>query len=241
MAEQSAPRHHPPEALLIEHAAGHLELAQRATLEAHLAFCPACRRSLAGWSAPGAALLAAGAAEALPDLAWKALESRLDAVEASGDRPPFAPPPALPPGLRGHLPPRLYSHPWRRVPLSSARYSVVDSDARTGATLLLLHVPPARIFPRHEHLGCEDVVVLTGSFRDPSGHFRPGDFQRSGAGTVHRPEVQPGEACWILASFEAGVRFTGLRGVIQRLASAAGRSANALSSRRPSNHQEASR
>ncbi len=230
MSDARPPNRHPPESLLVSHAAGQLPRSRRVIVEAHLAFCAACRRSLGHLSASGVAMLdpalfGGGTARSLDsssnDAGWSALESRLDDLEPDDETPPFAPAPDLPPGLRGHLPSRLYGQRWRRIPLSSARYTVVDFDAETDASLLMICIGPKRFFPRHRHFGVEDVVVLTGAFRDDSGLYQPGDYQTSEAGTAHRPAVQPGDPCWILTRFEAGVRFTGIRGLVQRLAQGA--------------------
>lgn len=229
------PRHHPPEEMLVQHAAGQLDTARRITIEAHLGFCPRCRTAFARWSQPGEALLSAfgtapsagpgGAATAGLDPAvelgdsWSRLEAGIDALEEEDDRPTFAPPPPLPPGLRGMLPARLYQRRWRRIPFSTARFTIVEHDQESSTTLLMVHIGPDRLFPRHEHLGYEDVVVLEGAFRDQKGLFGQGDFQLNEPGTMHRPEVQPGAPCWILSRYDKGVRFTGFRGWAQRFGS----------------------
>lgn len=219
MTDPRTPQRHLPDELLVAHAAGQLPPSRRVIVEAHLAFCPVCRRSVGELSAPGAAVLAAEPADVRAPMAgWEALESRLDDLEPDDEAPPFAPAPDLPPGLRGHLPSHLYRQRWRRVPLSSARFTVIETEAETDTSLLMLCIGPKRHFPRHRHTGVEDVVVLTGAFRDQSGLYRPGDYQQSQPGTVHQPAVQPGDPCWILTRFEAGVQFTGVRGLIQRIA-----------------------
>lgn len=249
LAGSPEPRHHPPEELLVQHAAGQLDTARRITVEAHLGFCRQCRAAFAGWSLPGEALLAAldGAADASGDCgipraaghgndhgaqpaadldpgaafgaSWARLEAGIDALEEEDDRPAFAAPPPLPPGLRGLLPAHLYRRRWRRIPFSTARFTVVEHDQEASTTLLMVHIGPDRMFPRHEHLGYEDVVVLEGAYRDQKGLFSQGDFQLNEPGTMHRPEVQPGAPCWILSRYDKGVRFTGLRGWAQRLGS----------------------
>lgn len=212
------PRHHPPEALLIQHAAGQLDAARRITVEAHAGFCHRCRRALAGWTAPGAEVLASSIEAPPAPSAWAALEARLETLEPADEAPPFAPPPALPPGLRGLLPPRFFAGPWRHVPLSSARYTVALADRQARVHLLLVWIGAGKRFPRHQHQGYEDVVVLEGAFSDPQGQFRAGDFQLSRPGTTHGPEVQPGRPCWVLSRLEHGIRFMGVRGLLQRLA-----------------------
>jgi putative transcriptional regulator len=217
--------------MLVAHAAGQLDRARRITIEAHLGFCRPCRAAFAGWSMPGEAVLSAAGEETSPPsgpaegsasvfdtgASWARLESGIDALEVEDDTPLFATPPPLPPGLRGLLPGHLYRRRWRRVPFSSARFTVVEHDQEAATTLLMVHIAPDRLFPRHEHLGYEDVVVLEGAFRDQHGFFRQGDYQLNDPGTIHRPEVQPGAPCWILSRYDKGVRFTGLRGLLQRL------------------------
>lgn len=206
------PNHHPEESVLMQHASGQLDVSSRVLIEAHLAFCDACSAALATITEPGRAWLEEQPSVAPKPSIWTALDQRLDteptATEAGTEDVP------LPVGARGELPDRSGTPRWRRIPLSRARFALLHREPQTRHFLAAVRIPGGLRFPRHEHLGAEDVVVLTGAFRDAQGHFGPGDFQHNQHGTRHEPVVDEGEPCWIVARYENGIRFFGLRGLL---------------------------
>jgi anti-sigma factor ChrR (cupin superfamily) len=64
------------------------------------------------------------------------------------------------------------------------------------------------VFPEHEHLGREEVLVVQGSLRDSDEQqvLGPGEETRKQAGTSHRIEVLPGPALVYLVIIREGVR-----------------------------------
>lgn len=214
----TAPKHHPPEEILALHAAGQLDVAGRVLVESHLAPCAACRGQLAELTLPGRHWLDEQPVVSPRPALLEAIEARLeiegaaDPLAALGDVP-------LPHAARGELGPLPTTTRWRSVPWSRARFAILDRDPRSTATLLALYLGAGRRLPMHEHVGREDLVVLRGGFEDPQGHFVAGDWQVNEAGTRHAPLVDGDGVCWIVARLEGPVRFTGLRGLLQRLAS----------------------
>ncbi|TFH85757.1 cupin [Billgrantia azerbaijanica] len=56
------------------------------------------------------------------------------------------------------------------------------------ATSLVRYAPNSR-FPRHEHGGGEEILVLEGEFADEHGRYPTGCYLRNPIGTAHTPEV----------------------------------------------------
>lgn len=216
---RAQPQHHPADDVLVQHAAGQLDLARRVMVEAHLGFCPACRQASAAWSAPGRRWLDEQTPAApVPDLLER-LEARLDALPGTDRLEVLGHDLPLPTAARAELPLEGPPLRLRRLPLSSARAALLHGDSATDSSLLLVRIAGGKRFPGHRHLGTEDVVVLSGAYGDHTGHFAPGDYQRYPVGTVHAPLVDPGPMCWIVTRIEGGVRFLGLRGLLARLSS----------------------
>ncbi|RMH22036.1 MAG: hypothetical protein D6696_04220 [Acidobacteria bacterium] len=213
----TAPRHHPPEDFLLAHAAGQLDAGRRVMIEGHLAFCPSCRESFAQLIAPGRRWLEEQAVVAPKPSLWEEIEARLDRQAEEDPLAGLGAELPLPVAARLEIEAGGRAPRWRPLPLSPARFAVLSTDHRAEAALVIARIPGGRRFPRHLHLGWEDVLVLRGAFRDPAGHFQPGDYQLNAPGTEHEPQVDAGDQCWIVARYEKGIRFRGLRGLIQRL------------------------
>ncbi len=59
-----------------------------------------------------------------------------------------------------------------------------DSPSQT----VLIRMAPGCGYPRHRHIGPEDVLVLAGGYRDEDGRtFEAGQFVRYPAGSEHTP------------------------------------------------------
>ncbi len=204
---------HPSSDTLLEHATGQLDLALRAIVETHLDHCADCRTEVAACAAPGGAWLAARGGEVAPPPAlWERLRAQLpERPAAPVDGLP------LPAAARGELP-ALGKVRWWRALLGGAKMAVLHDDAERGVKLMIGRMPPGRVFPRHEHLGFEQMVVLSGGYDDERGEFLAGDFEVYEPGTAHGPQTLDGDDCWILFRIDGPVRFRGWRGWIQRLA-----------------------
>lgn len=79
-------------------------------------------------------------------------------------------------------------------------------DAHTGDTAILIRMKPDCAYPRHRHIGPEDVYVLQGGLRDEHCEVRAGEFRRYPAGSSHHPvAIQCGEDCIIFAIAHGGI------------------------------------
>ncbi len=208
---------HPPVESLLAHASGELDPLMRVILEAHLDLCPACRGELATLVEPGGWLLRSTAAPAggAPADLWQRLEARINDADtdAVADAvPQFVP---LPLAARRELPPGGRVHWWRPL-LRGARIALLGADPATGARLAVAHMPGGKRFPRHEHLGFEHAVVLSGGYEDERGEFLAGDYAVYAPGSEHGPQTLDGDDCWILFRLGGPVRFHGWRGALQR-------------------------
>lgn len=213
-ASQRAPLLHPPEDLLLDYVCGAADLPQRVLLEAHLARCPTCADLLGDLAGPGGAALAQATSGDAPPPAggWNRLWSAIERGDAG------APPPgAIPAAAWGELPPRRRSVRWRPLSVLGAHFAPLARDPVSGTFVSVARMSGGRRFPRHRHVGPEDVVVLQGAFGDHVGDFAPGDWASYADGSEHEPLTVAGPDCWILTRLHHPVRFFGWRGILQRL------------------------
>ncbi|MFC6198140.1 ChrR family anti-sigma-E factor [Ponticaulis profundi] len=89
-------------------------------------------------------------------------------------------------------------------------------DVDSEASVELLRIEPGCGAPRHTHAGQEYTLVITGSFTDEVGTYRPGDISVAGPDREHRPVADEGEICFALAVTDGGLKFTGWLGVVQK-------------------------
>jgi len=213
---------HPDPERLALHAAGQLRPVERVVIEAHLSFCASCVDQMRALLGPGGRWLEEMAGGALPEGAWEKLERRLD-------EGPIDPRPAEFPesGIRGALLPAaaLAELPdprpkieWQTVPTTRARYARLARDQEADIDLVLIGLDGGHRFPSHVHLGNEEVVVLTGAYRDEYTHLGPGNYYHYAPGTEHSTAIEPGEPCWTVGLLEHGIRFRGVLGVLQWIA-----------------------
>lgn len=87
-------------------------------------------------------------------------------------------------------------------------------SADDASMTVLIRMAPGRGYPAHRHIGAEDVLVLSGGYRDGDGfEVNAGDFHRYPAGSVHapvalgdegRPVDDANPACVLFAVAHAG-------------------------------------
>jgi putative transcriptional regulator len=208
---------HPASDLLLSFATGRADLPHRVMLEAHLAGCPDCRAAVAEMCAPGGALLRGLPGAPLPAGLWGRLRERI--AEAPSQREISSPVLAglpLPAAALAELP-EIHQLNWHWGFVRGARLTALARDPATRSLLLIGYSPPQRTFPRHLHVGPEDILVLTGGYEDDEGHYEAGEYAAYEPGTVHQPVVVPGETCWTLTRLETPNRLLGWQGLVQRL------------------------
>ncbi|MBK8180682.1 MAG: cupin domain-containing protein [Planctomycetes bacterium] len=92
-----------------------------------------------------------------------------------------------------------------------------EAPSAEDATVMI-RMEPGSSYPEHEHLGVEEVLILSGGYRDDHGEHRAGSYLRYAAGSRHAPvalgdadaAVGPSNpACVLFAVAHGGVRNTG--------------------------------
>jgi putative transcriptional regulator len=182
-------------------------------LETHLAFCEGCRVQVPELAAAGEDPLQSIPAQAVPVGLLPSLLAKVRALPA-----PAAPRcgnETLPlPSFVWALLPNLSSLAWQGAFSPGFRYLRIPSP-QSGVDLLLLHLRKECQFPRHGHLGTEQSMILCGGLQDEFGSLEAGDYAEATPDKIHCPRALPDEDCWLIASVEGGVRFSGWRGWFQ--------------------------
>jgi putative transcriptional regulator len=99
---------------------------------------------------------------------------------------------------------------WQWTALPGVRQIEVQGGPRTEkARVRLLKFSAGVRFPRHRHIGREDVLVLEGSYTDSDGRVvGPGDLQVMEPGSEHGLRIHADEPC-IAGLVQLGMEFTG--------------------------------
>ena len=117
----------------------------------------------------------------------------------------------------------LEALPWRPthyegiewLDLAAASEGARGGDSSTGSQTVLIRMAPGCGYPRHRHLGPEDVLVLAGGYSDEDGRtFEAGQFVRYAAGSEHSPTAlgsrnESSEPCILFAVAHGGTQVVG--------------------------------
>lgn len=207
------PAHHPSAERLADFALGRLDPSFRLVLEAHLAYCTTCRSRLSETAQAVEDPLQGIPAASVPGSLLPSLLAKVRALPA-----PAAPRcgnEVLPlPSTVWNLLPNLSPLTWQGAFSPGFRFLRIPAP-QSGLELYLLHLRKGCPFPRHGHLGTEQSMILCGGLQDESGILEAGDYDEATPDRIHRPRALPDEDCWLIASVEGGVRFSGWRGWFQ--------------------------
>ena len=121
----------------------------------------------------------------------------------------------LPEPLRETALQSYQKHKWQGLTQGIRRLKL---DAGSAAEVELYRIEPGRTVPKHSHHGSEFTLVVAGGFTDESGSFGPGDLSLKGPNDTHQPTGDMDGVCYALAVRDGGLKFTGMMGLIQRLA-----------------------
>ena len=207
-------RHHAPDELLLDYAAGVLPEGPALAVALHVALDPGSRRLVRRLRGVGGALLDEDPGAA--DMGEAALEEALarlddlpddDAPVAPAVRPDFTPgfdwaPAALRPYLAGKT--------WRRA---FGGFDEIRLDLHGDAhRVSLLRLQPGEGLPPHRHVAGEFTVVLQGGYTDNTGNYRVGDFAVGPGPQEHHPIADPGDPCIALIALEKPIVLTSFWG-----------------------------
>ena len=113
--------------------------------------------------------------------------------------------------------------------------AILDAEARRGwrgagpgvrqlklnvggkAQAEVLRIDAGVAVPRHTHKGQELTLCLVGTFSDYRGSYGPGDVSMADPSVRHQPRADGDGPVFVLAVTDAGLRFEGLLGAIQKL------------------------
>jgi putative transcriptional regulator len=183
-------QHHPDDALLLAYAAGGLDAAMSLILAAHLTFCAACRRLVAGQEMIGGFLLDDIPPVAMDGDALTRMMARLDEPAAPEPKQPSND--NTPAPLRAVLGHDLAQVRWRKL---GPDLGYVTLYRQGPVAVRLLRGAAGTDVGRHGHRGMEYTLVLRGGYADTTGSYAAGDFQVASPELLHNPVADPGEDC----------------------------------------------
>ena len=198
---------HPELESLMSCSAGSMPEAFAAVMASHITICPQCQKDLAFMQDIGLALFdklpETSVVSDAPVMALRASEADGEAQfggKAEGDVPA-----ALAP-IVGH---HLDAIKWTRVAPGVWQHPIALKDPARGQ-LRLIKIAPGMVLPEHSHNGSELTLILKGSYRDETGHYRVGDVADMTGDAKHSPIADPLEGCICLAANDGKMNFKSL-------------------------------
>jgi anti-sigma factor ChrR (cupin superfamily) len=105
---------------------------------------------------------------------------------------------------------------WRSTTFAGVSWCDLRSSSppQSRDAVALIRMEPGSGYPPHEHVGIEDVLVLSGGYRDELGVHEAGSYVRYAAGSSHapialgdasRPVSRANPACILFAVAREGV------------------------------------
>ena len=92
------------------------------------------------------------------------------------------------------------------IPLLLESDSGPRVEGEPADTAVLIRMDAGCGYPRHRHVGVEEVLVLAGGYADEFGEYAQGEYVRYAAGSVHAPVALDGAACVLFATARGGIR-----------------------------------
>lgn len=87
---------------------------------------------------------------------------------------------------------------WKASPQAGVERVMLDrvGEEKARATSIVRYAPDSR-FPSHPHPGGEEILVLSGTFSDASGHYGQGWYLRNPPGSSHQPFSDEGAEIFV--------------------------------------------
>ena len=87
---------------------------------------------------------------------------------------------------------------WTASPQQGVERVMLDrvGQEKARATSIVRYAPASQ-FPRHEHPGGEEILVLSGTFSDEDGHYPAGWYLRNPPGSSHQPFSDDGATIFV--------------------------------------------
>lgn len=195
---------------IMDYAAGTLSEGAALMVASHLSFLPGARADLAAAEAIGGALLDGLEPDAVAPDAFARLSAKLDLAETETVEPARKATPSssvLPAPLRRWLGRDVDELGWSF--LGPGMRKVKLWRGPNDERLWMLRAKPGARIPAHGHSGVELVLVLKGSFTDPSGTFHVGDVEEADDADMHSLTIGTEDECICLALTKGPIRFEG--------------------------------
>ncbi len=189
-------------------ALGALDAAEAGLLHARLELDAPARAELTRFLDVTAACVAAGATRRPPPSVRAKVLARIrqtSQLPREYGAPSGAPAVTSSDGLAA-LPPPVSSEgiqfigtdsPWLLAPLPGARFKMLSAGPHQAHAILLLELQAGATYPEHDHLGTEDMYVLTGDLQSEGRSLGPGDFLHAEPGSHHQ-ELRSIQGCTAL-------------------------------------------
>ncbi|AEE67837.1 anti-sigma factor%2C putative%2C ChrR family [Bordetella pertussis] len=98
--------------------------------------------------------------------------------------------------LRATVSPRQYQ--WVASPQPGVERVMLDRwGGEKGRATSIVRYAPGACFPRHEHPGGEEILVLAGSFSEEGGRYPAGWYLRNPPGSSHAPYSAEGAVIFV--------------------------------------------
>lgn len=162
----------------------------------------------------GAALEMEAPAELRPgalDMAFAAIERGPAARSRQPVYPELA---ALPLPLREAMLDAEAKRSWKTIGPGIRR---LDLGLRDGAKAEIIRLDAGKAVPWHTHKGRELTLCIHGEYSDGLATYGPGDFSVTVEADRHQPKAHDAGPAYALAVTDAGLRFEGLLGALQKL------------------------
>ena len=156
-------------------------------------------------------------AETLAEMSADALDRTFAAIEkGEGPQAPSAYPELIkvPPRLADAVREAEARAGWRT---RAAGIRGLLLDVGSEARVEVFRIEPGVASPRHTHKGNELTLCLHGGFSDERGAYGPGDVSIADPSVNHQPRADDDGVCFVLSVTDAGLKFDGLLGAIQKL------------------------
>ena len=199
----------PGEEWLLEYAVGSLPEPLSLMVATHLTLVPESRQHVRTLEAVGGALLDDLEPISVSEGVFDSLLARLDEAvpEPTAALRTEA---EIPAPLNDYLPDRGHDLRWSPVIPGVSQIKLLPD--RKDYWTRLIRTRAGRPTLQHTHEGLEWTLVLTGAFRDQTGHYGRGDVVVADDSIDHTPIADPGEDCICLVVGQGRVRLTGTIG-----------------------------
>jgi quercetin dioxygenase-like cupin family protein len=96
---------------------------------------------------------------------------------------------------------QLANKPEWEDPAPGISYQLLATDTENECVSMLVRLAPGADYPRHRHVGVEELYLLHGELMIDAKKVSPGDYVRAEAGTVdHRVWTDTGCTCVLITS-----------------------------------------